>query len=382
MKSPFNSNRKSLQRILCLVLVMAVLTTVFAGCQKDDSDDSSSAPPSSDSMLDLGDETEPPSSEETEPSETTDPTEATIDPEWMVIRSAPSMDSTPIGKLQPGATVDILREEEGSAGVRWALIREGWIPIEYLEQYTGPDGIITDGSVGNDTDPTEMPTDATKPNDGNTGNNNGGNNSGGNNAGTGEAADIKGIITASELNIREDADQSSDKVGSYPYGTRVYIEETKNGWGRTDKGWISMQYVYKDGTTGTKTGKGVVTGNGLNIRTGPGTNYDSVGSYNFGDRITILEQFKYGDTTWACTNKGWISFAYVYVDGTEGDGAGFGTCIGDDVNIRSGPGTQYDAVGSLNYGDDVDILFQIKIGDKYWGCIKQGWVCMDYVGMG
>ncbi len=383
MKSPFNSNRKSLVRLLCLVLVMALLTTAFAGCskQKDETTD----PPTSDSLLDLEDETtDPPTeSQETEPEEVTDPTDGTIDPELLKIRSAPSMDSTVIGHLEPGQSVDILRREE-NGGLDWALIREGWICIEKLEAYTGPDGIITDGSVGNQ-DPTEETTAATRPNgtDNNTGNTGGNNgNAGGNNAGTGTAADIKGIVTASDLNIRKDADQSSEKVGSYPYGTRVYIEETKNGWGRTDKGWISMQYVYKDGTTGTKTGKGVVTGNGLNIRSGPGTNHDKVGSYNFGNRITILEQITLGDTTWACTDKGWISLAYVYVDGTKGEGAGFGTCIGDDVNIRSGPGTQYDPVGSLNEGTELDILFQIEINGTYWGCIKQGWVCMDYVGMG
>ena len=147
-----------------------------------------------------------------------------------------------------------------------------------------------------------------------------------------------------------------------------------------------MEYVYEDGTTGKNGCKGVVTGDGLNIRSGPGTNYDGVGSYNRGTRVNILERIQIGDSWWGCTDKGWISLGYVYIDGTEGDGAGFGTVSGDTVYVRSGPGTNYDALGSLNAGTNVDILFQIDMGEMTWGCVKYGngygWISMTYVGMG
>ena len=73
---------------------------------------------------------------------------------------------------------------------------------------------------------------------------------------------------------------------------------------------------------------------------------------------------------------------YVYVDGTTGEGAGTGTVSGNAVNIRSGPGTGYGSVGTLNNGDKVEILAQFEINGTKWGCIKNGWVCMDYVGVG
>ena len=53
-----------------------------------------------------------------------------------------------------------------------------------------------------------------------------------------------GEITAEPaLNIREKPKASSAVVGNYPSGETVTILETKNGWGRTDKGWIHMDYV-------------------------------------------------------------------------------------------------------------------------------------------
>ena len=382
-RSFYYHSHTGLRRMLCVFLAVLLLTAFISGCSKKPEE----TQPSTDSMLDLGNNTSAPT--ETTPSSdpSTDPTSETIDPELLNIRNAPSMTGTVIGHLKPGTKIDILREET-SENLRWALIREGWICIEYLEQYQGPDGIILGGDTET-TAPTETkPQETTKPTTGNTGNtgstgNTGNTGNAGTNTGTGTTTSIPAVVTGSELNIRKDTSTTSDIVGQYKYGDRITILETSGSWGRTDKGWVHMDYVYKDGTTGKSPCKGVVTTNGLNIRSGPGTKYDAVGSLNTGARVNVLERIQIGDSWWGCIDKGWISLGYVYVDGTEGDGAGYGTVTGDAVNVRSGPGTGFDRVGSLNSGDDVDILFQIEIGDTAWGCIGVGkWICMDYVGMG
>ena len=46
-----------------------------------------------------------------------------------------------------------------------------------------------------------------------------------------------------ELNIRKEPSTSAESIGKYVKGDKVTILETKDGWGRTDKGWISMDYV-------------------------------------------------------------------------------------------------------------------------------------------
>lgn len=62
------------------------------------------------------------------------------------------------------------------------------------------------------------------------------------------ATDIENKVK--ELNIREKPDKSSAVVGAYPNGTIITILETKDGWGRTDQGWIFMDYVKTvDGNT-------------------------------------------------------------------------------------------------------------------------------------
>lgn len=52
------------------------------------------------------------------------------------------------------------------------------------------------------------------------------------------------VVTAEKpLNIRAKASARSAVVGRYEPGTAITILERKDGWGRTDRGWIFMDYV-------------------------------------------------------------------------------------------------------------------------------------------
>ena len=425
---------KKSSRPFALLLTVCMILTIFAGCGKTRPEKTTE--PSEDNQTPPGLVEVKPTEPETEPPETEPAFDniayVSFDLEDSVpVKSSPSSTSRDIGFLDPGTKIEIIKISE-YLGEDWALIREGWVKAMYLD-FNGPD-------TPDETKPIENKPDETKPNnttsikgtvtsnglnirkepnitsdivgnyktgasitiletkngwgrtdkgwvsmtyvktEGTTANNNNNNNNN-NNTTTNKDGTVY-FVTATTLNIRDEANTSGKQLGSYAMGDKIIVLETKNGWGKTDKGWISMQYAYKTGATGTNTGRGIVTGNGLNVRSGPGTNYDSVGTVNSGKRVDILEQITIGNTTWGCIGEGWISLGYVYVDGTKGPGAGTGTVEGDAVNIRSGPGTGYDSVGSLNSGDTVEILAQFEINGTYWGCINKGWVCMDYVGVG
>lgn len=120
---------------------------------------------------------------------------------------------------------------------------------------------------------------------------------------------------------------------------------------------------------------GIVTGSELNIRSEPSKNADRVGSLNYGDRVTIQER-KDG---WGRISKGWIYLDYVYIDGNNGKNTCTGTVSATQLIVRSGPGTNYDQVNTLNNGARVEVLEQVTVGNRVWGCIQGGWICMDYV---
>ena len=84
------------------------------------------------------------------------------------------------------------------------------------------------------------------------------------------------------MNCRKKATTNSDIVKAYTKGTSLKIYEIDGNWGRTNDGWVCLDYTdYKKSTdtssnpsSSYKTGRYEVTANVLNVRTGPGTNYD------------------------------------------------------------------------------------------------------------
>ena len=203
---------------------------------------------------------------------------------------------------------------------------------------------------------------------------------------------VIGIVYTTRLNIREQPGTGYAKVGAYYSGEKVEILETKDGWGRTDKGWISMEYINiekKPSTQDSSNGdeKESIIGNGateilgyglptlqsLNVRSGPGTGYKKIDTIKGGTRHAYFQK----EAGWVRIDAGWVSTSYFYVEGTTGEGAGTGYIHSENPNIRSGPGLEYDVVGKYQNGDTVKILCQIG----KWGCTDKGWVSMSYVAM-
>ena len=67
-------------------------------------------------------------------------------------------------------------------------------------------------------------------------------------------------------------------------------------------------------------------------------------------------------------------------DGGNSSASVSGTVKVDDVlNVRSGPGTSYAKVGTLNNGEIVMITEQQTVNGVTWGKITNGWISMEYV---
>ncbi len=198
-----------------------------------------------------------------------------------------------------------------------------------------------------------------------------------------------GMITATELNIRSNPGTQYKAVGTYFKGRRVQILETQDSWGRTDRGWINLKYVtfdgvsqdpigpedlakdiLSDGNTKAK-GYGVVTIGALNIRTGPASTYDDIGEVKLCSRYPYYQK----SGNWLRLEEGWVSATYFYIEGNQGDGAGKGKVTGSDLMIRVGPGTTYEAKGTYDKDDKVEILAQVN----GWGYTSKGWISMKYV---
>lgn len=207
---------------------------------------------------------------------------------------------------------------------------------------------------------------------------------------------VEGTVLVNKLNIRKGAGTGYEEVGAYAKSDRIIILETNEDWGRTDKGWVNLAYVKLDnGTNETEKeeeteapeeedketvsdgeskvlGYAVVNLGALNVRTGPGTKYDQVEMVAKGERYAYYQK----SGSWIRIDKGWVSANYMYLEGETGDGAGKGT-MKSDLNIRTGPGKDFDKTGTYKKGDTVKILAQIN----GWGYTEKGWISMSYVTM-
>ena len=148
----------------------------------------------------------------------------------------------------------------------------------------------------------------------------------------------KVMVTPSDgLNCRSGAGTGYGIVTAYPCGTELVITVEKDGWGKTDKGWVCLQYtkassskpVAPPSPSSSKytTGTYKVTADVLNVRTGAGTNYDWISFNDLSDnaRSQIKNLSGYAANgyvkgmvcdvsqvsgNWGRTPSGWICLDY------------------------------------------------------------------------
>lgn len=337
-------------------------------------------------------ETEKPTEPPTEPA-TQAPTEPTVPPTtkpatpakvmgtvhadpYLCVRKGPGTGYATVDTLRSGERVEIT-EQKTVGSMIWGKIRQGWISMTYvkLDSTSQPEPTPGPGSV------TQKPAGQT------------------------------GTVNCDVLNIRSGAGVNYGIVGYYTKNTSVTVTEQKTVgstvWGKTSRGWVSMDYVTlktqtttpapeQGGTTPTtppvattgKTGK-VTSSDVLRIRSGAGTSYSIVGFLNPGTKVTITEEKTVGSTVWGKTSKGWISMDYVKLDSTASSGNDTSntqqpaatqtkTVTASCLLVRSGAGTNYSIVGYLYKGAKVTVSETTTVGTMTWGKTNQGWICLDY----
>ncbi|MEW9077122.1 SH3 domain-containing protein [Terrisporobacter glycolicus] len=188
-----------------------------------------------------------------------------------------------------------------------------------------------------------------------------------------ELSVIKTGTTKSGVNVRSGPSSSYEKVGYLNGGTKVEIVEidAKTGWYKikynNGYAYVSNSYVIVEKESITPG----ITKSGVNVRSGPSTNYKKVGYLNGGTKVEIVGTD--AKTGWYKIkyNNGYAYVSNIYVSiENESTRPGITT---SGVNVRSGPSTSYKKVGYLNSGTKVDIIgtdaktgwYKIKYNNEY-----------------
>ena len=219
---------------------------------------------------------------------------------------------------------------------------------------------------------------------------------------SGSGSGNSGTITAG-VNVRAEAKSGSTILGTLSKGTKVTVLDISGSWVHVQSGSLTG-YVFEDyididkaqdgGASGPVVSEesftGVVKVSGsLNVRKGPGTTYAVVGKLHNGDKVTVT-----GSTDgWYAISydggTGYVSSAYITKsDGSEttstpgGDEDAEGYVIASALNVRSGPGTNYNILGKLYSGDLVEILGSSNGWYKIVYDSGEGYVSAEYVQKG
>ena len=342
-----------------------------------------------------------------------------IDTDSVRVRKTGALYGAVIGSLRRGTTVRVWESKKdewykldtNENGV-YDYEKDGWVSAKYLNVRVGTldaNKEVTDSS-GN-----TITTDG---------------------SGTGIVAN-----TYSGVNVRQGAGIGYAAVGKLLPGTQVQILEVKNGgaakWGRTDKGWVCMDYIsmvkYNPAAPETKedpskgtlvdsldslekaTTTAIYTGKTTEecavvrepiVYTPDTDEYaeNTVRELNAGANVTIHElaavtrtvksdKGTLGDsntvttvtttTYWARTNDGWIQNPEESLTLTALDEQVHTVTGADTLKVREGASQSTDKIAVLEKGDQVKVTKLEIEDDKVWGRVEveegTGWIRMDYV---
>ena len=211
-----------------------------------------------------------------------------------------------------------------------------------------------------------------------------------------------GVVTADVLNFRDGPGTYYQVIGQIYRNEQVVILGSQDGWYNVSyagmTGWVSGDYVVVNQTnvaaqepvTVQEPAKvyGTINGDYVNVRSGPGLNYNVITMMNWGDRVEVLGNTEeWYNILLSDGSKGWVYGNYIVVNQTnvaaQEPAKVYGTISANSVNIRSGPGLNYNVITMMNWGDRVEILgnteewYNILLSDG-----SEGWVFHELISVG
>ena len=234
------------------------------------------------------------------------------------VRSGASTNDSVIGTIRQNESVEILAQTGSWYKVRCSIngtTQVGYVYAEYITK-------VSDSNSGD--------------------NNNNNNDNNNNNNNTYEKKN--GVVNADVLNVRSGAGTQHSVIGQLNYNASVTIIGEENGWykitciinGVTKEGYVSADYItivndsQNNGDDNPATpsdpndvvGKtGITTADGLNFRTGPGTEHSIIGMVHLGTQVNILgvegDWYKVSCVMNGILKTGYMSSEYVKIVGSN-----------------------------------------------------------------
>ena len=201
------------------------------------------------------------------------------------------------------------------------------------------------------------------------------------------------------LRLRSAPNFNAETLSSYYTGTQVKILGSSGGWYRVQtpdgrNGYMYGQYLRlgsssSGGSGSSGTGNAYVTshnGYGVRLRTGPGTGYRVIRTYDVGTPVTVLERGNY----WCKLNirgtVGYMMTQFLNFGTSPNPGSDSVVCYatvhssnGYGVRLRTGPGKGYGKIGVYSVGTVVAVLEKGAVWDRIRVGSRVGWMMNEFL---
>ena len=205
------------------------------------------------------------------------------------------------------------------------------------------------------------------------------------------AAERQGTVFGGWLNLRSAPSYNGSIRASYPTGTKVTITGQKGSWYSVKapdglSGYMLGSFLKVSGGSNSAAGETnayVTSRNGLNVRmrSGPGTGYSILATYAPGTNVTILVSGSYWCKIQVGTQTGYMMSEFLTskapsqsssavtppVSSSEYD-VWVTSANGKGVNLRSGAGKNYKAIGFYSVGTKASMITR----GNTWSYIRVG----------
>ena len=191
------------------------------------------------------------------------------------------------------------------------------------------------------------------------------------------AAGVSGATTTAALNMRTGAGTDNSIIMTMPKGAEVIVQSTSNGWSKVvynnTVGYASAQYLSSKSAVTGSFGTGTISGSDVRMRSGAGTSYSIIGTYDKGTQMKITGASGNWYAVSYSGKTGYVSADYMTLSVTSSADTskpaetpapapspstdGFkGAIIGTSVRMRSQPNTSSSILGYYSNGVTMTIL--------------------------
>ncbi|WP_286233033.1 SH3 domain-containing protein [Romboutsia ilealis] len=177
-------------------------------------------------------------------------------------------------------------------------------------------------------------------------------------------------VNTDGLNVRTGPSTSYASIGKLNTGDKVEVISESAGWSKINynnkTAYVSSGYLKAVSTTTPSTTEQykeikVVNTDGLNVRKGPSTSYESIGKIDKGTNVEVISEsngwskINYKNTTAYVATK-YLDKKSTDTEDTTEQYKEIKVVNTDGLNVRKGPSTSYESIGKIDKGTNVEVI--------------------------